>query len=135
MKKIIVVVGFSTYLLLASCSNEDGRCGRLGCLPDPVVSKAVQNTGASVITTSGGISGIVVYQAGTTFRAYDMQDPDKCTTEINARLTLSNDKLCLVSDSGEEFFLSGGYPTKGISCRGLIQYNITSQGQFFEVSN
>ncbi|MFV0238312.1 MAG: hypothetical protein ACK5HU_07275, partial [Flavobacteriales bacterium] len=99
MKKIILYLGILIASLTSNCSNNDGNCDRLGCLPNPIVSKPVQNTGMSVITTTGGISGIIIYQAGKTIRAYDIQDPDKCTTEINARLTLSDDKLNLISDS------------------------------------
>ncbi|APD06901.1 hypothetical protein UJ101_01382 [Flavobacteriaceae bacterium UJ101] len=135
MKKLIISAGVLTSLFINSCNSDDGNCGRLGCLPNPVVNRAIQNTGSSVITTTGGIDGIIVYQVGTTLRAYDMQDPDKCTGEINSRLTLSDDQLSLISDSGEQFLLLNGQPTRGVSCRGLIQYNISATGQIFEVSN
>ncbi len=135
MKKVVISFGFLTSLFLVNCDSGGGECGRLGCLPNPAVNTAVQDTGASVIFANGGIDGIVVYQVGTTLRAYDRQDPDKCTSEINSRLTLSDDQLSLISDSGEEFLLLNGQPTKGISCRGLIQYNVSAQGQIIEVSN
>ncbi len=136
MKKIVAGLGFFLILLfLSGCDSSDGNCQRLSCLQNIVVNRAIQNTGASITITTGGIDGIIVYQAGTTLRAYDMQDPDKCTNEINSRLILSDDKLSLISDSGEQFLLLNGQPTKGISCRGLIQYRISSTGQIFEISN
>lgn len=135
MKKTIIYISIITCLILISCDSNDGNCGRLGCLPNPAINRAIQNTGASVIITTGGINGIAIYQVGTTLRAYDLQDPDKCTGELNTQLTLSDDKLSLISDSGEQFLLLNGQPTKGVSCRGLIRYNISSVGQIFEVSN
>lgn len=135
MKKIIIGFGFLINLFLVGCDDNEGSCGRYGCLPNPAISTAVQDTGATVIYANGGINGIIIYQVGTTLRAYDRQDPDKCASEINARLTLSDSGDKLISDTGEEFLLLNGQPTKGVSCRGLIQYRVSAQGQIIEVSN
>jgi len=53
----------------------------------------------------------------------------------NAKLSLSDDDHFLVSDSGEQFFLQNGQPTKGISCRQLIQYHVSISGQIIDISN
>ncbi len=135
MKKTIINFIIIISLFLVNCKSDEGGCGRYNCLPNPAVNIAVQDTGATVIYANGGINGIIVYQVGTTLRAYDRQDPDKCISEINSRLTISNSGDMLISDSGEEFLLLNGQPTKGISCRGLIQYNASAQGQIIEVSN
>ncbi len=139
MKKLILFLGVIITLIITSCSSDGGNCGRLGCLPSFKVDGVIQDTGASVIMSKDnheiGINGIVVYQAGQLVKAYDMQDPDRCTSDLNPKLRLSDDKSSLISESGEEFLLINGQPIKGISCRGLIEYNVEPLGQIFQVYN
>ncbi len=139
MKKLILLLVPIMSLIVASCSSDGGNCRRLSCLPSFKVDGVIQDTGAAVIMSRDnhdiGINGVVVYQAGPLVKAYDMQDPDRCTSELNPKLTLSDDKSSLISESGEEFLLINGQPIKGISCRGLIEYDVERLGQIFQVYN
>ena len=135
MKNIFNYMLLMSFVLLISCTGDDKNCGRLSCLPNPAVNTAISNTGKSVIETTGGIDGIVIFQYGTTVKAYDKHDPNRCTTEPNSTLTLSSDKLFLISDDGEYFLLQNGQPTKGISCRSLIQYRTSSSGMLITITD
>lgn len=135
-----ILISFTVGLLsifLTSCDNgyNHHHCNRLSCIPNTAVSVAVPNSGQTVIHANGGINGIIVYQVGNTYRAYDLQDPDKCASEENSKLSLSDDDRFLMSDSGEQFFLQNGQPTKGISCRQLIRYHVSISGQIIDISN
>ena len=131
LKKMYLV----SFCIIVSCTENEKDCTRLSCLPNPAVNIAVSNTGKSVIETTGGIDGIVIYQYGSTVKAYDFHDPNKCTTDSNSKLTLSNDRLFLISDDGEYFLLQTGLPSRGISCRSLLQYNVGKNGLILNVNN
>ncbi len=138
MNKIFIsfIAGLlSIFFICCDKGHNHRHCNRLSCIPSAAIRISVPDSGQTIIYANGGINGIIIYQVGKTPSAYDLQDPDKCALEENAKLKLSNDEHFLMSESGEQFFLQNGQPTKGISCRQLIRYHVSISGQIIDISN
>ncbi len=136
MRKILGILFM--VILATSCAKEDGIIPDLPVnfkapLTDPRLSRLSAPQGA-VSLTGYGVAGIIIFNTGSGYRAYD-----RCSTvnpEQKNAVNLDDSGLTATDPvSGAKYSLYDGSPAKAPAKTSLKEYGVTVAGGTLQVTN
>lgn len=130
-KKLRIGLGLVVLLISLGCAKED-----TGIPYAPVQFQVLLNdphylplmgAGGHAFVANRGISGVVIYNTGFGYRAYD-----RCSTvnPMQANAVIWDEEVFSLRDpvSGALFDLATGFPTKAPGKKALQRYSVTVLG-------
>jgi nitrite reductase/ring-hydroxylating ferredoxin subunit len=137
-KRYIIGILLGLVFLFSGCAKEDTGLPNVFVdfrvfMNDPNYF-ALNGPGGFAFVDNQGIAGVVIYNTGYGFRAFD-----RCSTvnpEERCAVELDETGLSLVDPcSGAKFDLATGIPTKAPAEKLLRQYHVSVMGNVLRITN